>query len=266
MDLMKINIYKELDGSHGGNNLHIDLNIATGSLVALTGGSGEGKTSLLRMIAGLLRPDEGCIKVDGKYWFHSAQWIDLPARKRKVGFVFQDYALFPHLSVMKNISFAEADNGDLARELVECFGLAALQHTKPQQLSGGQKQRVAIARAIAMKPSILLLDEPTNALDADMRGQVLAHVQAFHKRLGLTTIMVSHEVREVQKIATEMYEMKNRFLNKLSLDTRLHLGEVLSVNDHNRTAMLQVGDRTIPIPIAPEQLGRIQKGQKLTLT
>jgi len=184
----------------------VDLEIGDGELVALLGASGSGKTTLLRILAGLEFPDGGDVVVDGD------SWIAKPTQARKVGFVFQHYALFGHLTVAENIAFglrvrdkaqrpAEAAIQAKIKELLELIQLGALGQRYPSQLSGGQRQRVALARALAIAPAVLLLDEPFGALDAGVRKDLRQWLRDLHKQLGMTTVFVTHDQEEALELA-----------------------------------------------------------------
>ena len=162
--------------------------------VALVGPSGAGKTTVLDALAGLRRPSGGTIEVGGETWFGGR--VDLRPEERSVGYVFQEYALFPHLSVERNVAFA----GDGAG-LLERFGIAELAKAKPGQLSGGERQRVALARALARKPRVFLLDEPMAALDPHSRGQVRAELRSLLRELDLPTIIVTHDFLDAAALA-----------------------------------------------------------------
>lgn len=157
--------------------------------VAVVGPSGAGKTTLLRAIAGLV-PAHGRLEVDGR------DWSELPAEQRSVGFVFQDYALFPHLSVRKNVAF-----GGPPGDLLDRLGIAHLADARPAELSGGERQRVALARALARKPEVLLLDEPLAALDAHTRDTIRVELRATLRELGLPTIVVTHDFVDAAALA-----------------------------------------------------------------
>ncbi len=170
----------------------------------LFGPSGAGKTVTLHAIAGLLRPDRGEVRIGAAVWFNSAQNIDLATRHRNVGFVFQDYALFPHLSVMENVAFARrhdrlkgngVENG--IRKLMVEFELDGLAHAFPAQLSGGQRQRVALARALSARPRLLLLDEPFAALDAPLRARLRSELLAVRARFDIPMIVITHDPEDV---------------------------------------------------------------------
>jgi molybdate transport system ATP-binding protein len=206
--MITITLTKTLQSATGRLDLQVQTSIEAGSFVALFGSSGAGKTTILRMLAGLAEPDTGHIVVGGETWFDAEKRINLPPQKRAIGFVFQDYALFPNLSVRDNVAYA-ADKNDArwVDELLELSGLSALRHRLPDTLSGGQKQRVALARAIARKPALLLLDEPLSALDAQLRSQLQDDLARLHQRFGLTTLLVSHDVGEVFKLSQRVLRL-----------------------------------------------------------
>ncbi|AWW32193.1 ABC transporter ATP-binding protein [Echinicola strongylocentroti] len=197
--------------------LDIDLKVESGQLVTLYGPSGAGKTSTLRMISGLTVPDEGRLTVDGECWFDAAKSINLGPGKRKLGFLFQDYALFPNMSVKENIRFALAKDAekDYLEELIHTMDLIHLQGLRPDQLSGGQKQRTALARALAVRPSVLLLDEPLSALDQDMREKLQTYILKLHQKFQLTTILVSHDPGEILKLSDQVIELDNGKITKI---------------------------------------------------
>jgi molybdate transport system ATP-binding protein len=166
--------------------------------VALVGPSGAGKTSVLRAIAGLLRPEQGRVAVGSNVWFDSAADLDLPPEQRSVGLVFQEYALFPHMTVGENVAYAGPDRAD---ELLELLAIAPLRDARPGELSGGERQRVALARALARDPAVLLLDEPLAALDAHTRARVRAELGDLLTRLRLPTLLVTHDFQDAAALA-----------------------------------------------------------------
>lgn len=179
-----------------------------GRSTVLFGPSGSGKTVTLRAVAGLMKPDAGRIVVDGATLFDSAARTDIPARDRGVGYVFQDYALFPHLSVAENVGFGLADGlcGRLCAkgkarvaELLALSGLEELARVRPGRLSGGQRQRVALMRALARRPRILLLDEPFAALDPLLRRRMRKEVRAICQAAGAPTLLITHDPDDVQE-------------------------------------------------------------------
>lgn len=205
--MIHLDIEKTMLTSEGSRVMSIDVDIPDKSLTCVSGVSGVGKTTLIRMIAGLVKPDRGVISVGDHVFFDSFRRIDLKPQKRSVGFMFQDYALFPNMNVQQNIAFAQSSkekNTDFVETLIMTFGLDALREQKVTKLSGGQKQRVALARALASNPEILLLDEPLSAIDAEMRSMLQEEILKAHQLLGTTTLMISHDSSEIARLATHV--------------------------------------------------------------
>jgi molybdate transport system ATP-binding protein len=173
--------------------LAVELEVAAGETVALVGPSGAGKSTLLRAVAGLVRPQRGRIAC-GETWFDGR--VDRSPEERSVGFVFQDYALFPHLSVEQNVGFGGPLDG-----LLDRFHIAHLARARPRDLSGGERQRVALARALARKPRVLLLDEPMSALDPHTRADVRGELRALLHEFGLPTLLVTHDFEDAAALA-----------------------------------------------------------------
>jgi molybdate transport system ATP-binding protein len=179
--------------------LRLDLALEVGrETVALVGPSGAGKTTVLRAIAGLVRPDRGRITLGPAVWLDTERRIDRPPEERSVGYVFQDYALFPHLSVRKNVAFGGVERVD---ELLERFAIEQLAGSRPAEISGGERQRVALARALARGPAVLLLDEPLSALDAHTRNAVRAELQELLREVRLPTLLVTHDFEDAAALA-----------------------------------------------------------------
>jgi len=186
----------------------VSVDIPTGSLTALLGPSGGGKSTLLRVIAGLEQPDTGRIEIDG------ADATHLPAQRRGVGFVFQHYAAFKHMTVERNVAFGlsirkrpKDEIKARVRELLELVHLEQFAHRYPSQLSGGQRQRMALARALAVEPKVLLLDEPFGALDAQVRKELRAWLRRLHDQVHVTTVFVTHDQEEAMEVADEIVVM-----------------------------------------------------------
>jgi molybdate transport system ATP-binding protein len=203
--MISLNIKKELHGSNGVMNLDINLSLQNGEFVALSGVSGSGKTTLLRVLAGL-EEAFGEIIVDSEIWLNEK--IKKPIQKRDIGFVFQDYALFPNLSVIDNLLYVKKDK-DLAKQLLSLTDLYELKNRYPNSLSGGQKQRVSLCRALMKRPKILLMDEPLSALDPNMRLKLQDEILTLHKEFKTTTIMVSHDPSEMYKLASRVLVLKD---------------------------------------------------------
>ncbi|NUN13557.1 MAG: ATP-binding cassette domain-containing protein [Myxococcales bacterium] len=205
--MIRLDVKKQLHTADGHMDLVFQAHIGQAEFATLFGPSGVGKTTLLRMIAGLLEPDEGLIQVEGITWYDSKAKINLSPRRRSVGMVFQDYALFPNLTVAENIGVAlpRSQRAAAVAELLEVAGLRELANRKIDRLSGGQRQRVGLARALARRPSILLLDEPLSALDLTMRLKLQEELLALHRRYQPATVLVSHDLSEVFRLSHTVY-------------------------------------------------------------
>ena len=186
--------------------LDVALSCPPGELLAIVGPSGSGKTTVLRSISGLYRPLYGLVRVDEETWLDTESGIDLPPQTRSVGLVFQDYALFPHLSALDNVRLAmsridEPRRSENATQVLARVHLAGLEARRPDQLSGGQRQRVALARALARDPNVLLLDEPFSAVDRMTREPLKEEIAALHRGLDIPMLLVTHDLEEALSLA-----------------------------------------------------------------
>ena len=189
----------ELDFTLPLRSFRLELALAVGrETFALVGPSGAGKTSVLRAVAGLVRPERGRIALDGRVLFDTAARIDRLPEERRVGFVFQEYALFPHMTVEQNVAYAGRAR---AGEVLERFRIAHLAKARPGELSGGERQRVGLARALARRPDVLLLDEPLSALDAHTRAEVRAELRSILDHLDLPVLLVTHDFQDAAVLA-----------------------------------------------------------------
>jgi molybdate transport system ATP-binding protein len=183
----------------------VSFSVEKGQCVALAGPSGAGKTTVLRISAGLLRPDVGRVKCDGDVWLDTSRGIDLPPEQRRCGYLFQDLALFPHLSALDNVAFplrevARSQRRRQAMELLGRFGVDRLADARPATLSGGEKQRVALARALARRPKALLLDEPLSSLDARTRARAARELSQVLREVEVPTLLVTHDFFEAAQL------------------------------------------------------------------
>ena len=183
----------------------VNLDVPDGSLTALLGPSGGGKSTLLRVVAGLESPDTGSVEIDGQ------DLTGIPARQRGIGFCFQHYAPFRHLTVRRNVAFGlevrrrpKAEIREKVDELLDLVRIAHLADRYPSQLSGGQRQRMALARALAIEPNVLLLDEPFGALDAQVRQQLRVWLRELHEKISVTTVLVTHDQEEAMEVADRL--------------------------------------------------------------
>lgn len=192
--------------------LDVAFAVAPGELTALVGPSGSGKTTTLRAIAGLYRPAHGRVACHGSVWFDAAVGLFVPARQRRVGLVFQSYALFPHLTAIENIMEALGDmpaeqRREEARALLERMHLHDMDNRRPAQMSGGQQQRVAVARALARRPDVLLLDEPFSAVDRVTRRRLRRELAEIRRDLPMPVILVTHDLDDVTRLADRVCVM-----------------------------------------------------------
>lgn len=202
---------------------NFSLNINSGELVSILGPSGCGKTTALRILAGFIQPTEGNLVVGGQ------EILDLPAAKRGYGMVFQSYSLFPNMTTFENIEFPlklrkidAAARAKRVNELLDLINMTEHARKFPHQLSGGQQQRVALARAVALEPPILLLDEPLSALDATVRDQLRDEIRSLQKRLGITTVFVTHDQQEAMAISDRVAVMRSGQVEQLGSPRELY--------------------------------------------
>jgi len=184
-----------------------------GRVTGLFGASGAGKTSLVNMIAGLLRPDRGSIAIDGDVVDDTAAGIHVPAYRRRIGYVFQDARLFPHLSVTQNLDYGRrmnrlADDPAQRKRIIDLLDIGALLDRRPGKLSGGERQRVALGRALLSKPRLLLLDEPLGALDESRKLEILPYLVRLRDEANIPMVYVSHDVAELRQLATQIVMLR----------------------------------------------------------
>jgi len=208
--VLDFHLRKALHTAAGPRTLDVALALPPGELLALRGPSGAGKTTLLRLLAGLDRPDAGFVRFEEQTWYDGPRRQWLPPRRRPLGFVFQDYALFPNMTVRENLAFAaeeQPDKKQVVSELLELLELGELAARRPALLSGGQQQRVALARALAPEPAVILLDEPFSNLDAELRASVRAEVRQILADAGATAVLVTHDQEEALSLADRVAVM-----------------------------------------------------------
>ncbi|WP_295699627.1 ATP-binding cassette domain-containing protein [uncultured Helicobacter sp.] len=280
MNDIHIRFSKPLLGSNGAFTLEIDKHINFGEFIALFGKSGAGKTSILRVLSGLDGAQDGYIRVGKEIWLDTSKNINLPPQKRRIGFVFQNYALFPHLNVYDNICFGIQDKKDkgYANELITLMDLQPLKKTRIHQLSGGQSQRVALARALASRPAILLLDEPFSALDNAMSKTLQNELGHIHKHLHLTTMLVSHNLSEIFTLASRTLVIQNGriirdgnnesvFIQK-RLSAKLKLsGEIIDIERYENMCIVSIlcGGEILKIVYDPIEAASFKVGEQVII-
>jgi len=273
--MIKINIQKLLHGSNGQMNLDINLDIKQGEFLALAGLSGSGKTTLLRILAGLEEAN-GSIKIDDSIWLDEK--FCLSPQKREIGFVFQDYALFPNYSVLDNLLYVNKDK-KLANDLLEITELSELKNRLPQTLSGGQKQRVSLCRALMNRPKLLLMDEPLSALDPTMRTKLQNEILTLHKEFNTTTIMVSHDPSEIYRLSNRVVVLNNGQIIKDTTPKEALLktngsakfsfeGELLDIVkvDVIYVAIIAIGQQLVEIVISNLEARNLIIGEKINIS
>lgn len=249
--MIKIDVTKRLLTAEGALSLNIQMELPLNICTGIMGVSGSGKTTLLRMLAGLTVPDSGRIEVNGKVWYDSLQSKHVPVQERRIGFVFQDYSLFPNMSVRENIAFACNDQEKID-DLLDMVGLSRFSDFSPEKLSGGQKQRVALVRALARDPEMLLLDEPLSALDNEAREKLQDDLLEIQDKFGITTFLVSHDEMEVRKLCSNVAIIENGKLASMAAPEELfskrpqnnklsYMGKIHSIKKFGDCAMLVVG-------------------------
>ncbi|ACF44207.1 ABC transporter ATP-binding protein [Pelodictyon phaeoclathratiforme] len=275
--MIHLSVSKTLSGTQGTFELSVDLSLQPGTLQTLYGKSGSGKSTLLRILAGLVKPDSGHIEVNGQIWFDSTARINLPPQKRKVGLVFQDYSLFPTMTVKENLLFAQEKRDEQkVNRLLELTDLQALKHRYPATLSGGQQQRVALARAILREPHILLLDEPLSALDQVTRNRLQDEILNFHKRFRLTTILVSHDKQEVFKLSDTVNVLDRGgiirsgtplqvFLDRKSSNKFSFASTILSIRqvDCIYLAVIGAGNELVEVVLSESDIATLKVGDEV---
>ncbi|MDX1942799.1 MAG: ATP-binding cassette domain-containing protein [Saprospiraceae bacterium] len=270
--MLEIDVQKKLLAAEGEILLDAKLNLAEGEFVALTGASGSGKTTLLRLIAGLTEAKSGVILCNHQICLATAQKINLSPQKRPVGIVFQDYALFPNMTVRQNLTYAlqRGQAKTIVDELIQITELEALIDRYPNTLSGGQQQRVALARALVNQPRILLLDEALSALDVKTRSRLQDYILQLHQKYHLTILFVSHDISEIVKMSNRILALENGLIREVALSEILQeqasntlLGKIIRIiqENNNLFAEIFIANSLTRIAISKEEAARFEKGE-----
>ncbi len=256
---LSINHPLQFAGSKGA--LTVKMTIRPGETLAIMGPSGAGKTSLLRAVAGLLKPREGQVTWQDETWLDTSQKRFLPPYKRSVGFAFQDYALFPHLTIRENLRFALAPIREDAKvdELITLVQLTDFADQKPAHLSGGQQQRAALARALIRKPNVLLLDEPFSALDGVLRHKMQTVLRDYLKRFQPAMLLVSHDPKEVARLADGLMIMENGKMRQMGTPGELLAqdpieklsGKIIELGENSMVVLTDLG--VVRLPFRPSR-------------
>jgi molybdate transport system ATP-binding protein len=288
MTFLAFHATRMLHTAQGPQLFDIGFELEQGRTLAIYGPSGAGKTTLLRILAGLTPAASGHIRIGDETWLDTGRHIDLPTRHRSIGFVFQDFALFPNLTVRKQLEYAlpgPAPSPETAKdqrlfvdELLALMELEALQHRRPALLSGGQQQRVAIARAIARRPRLLLLDEPLSALDDEIRHKLQEELLTVQRHYHLTTLLVSHQLPEIFRLAHEVIQLEQGRIkrqgspeNVFAQHTRASVnisGTILDLTSSGETVLVRVdcGGAIIPLTLSTAEAETLRPGQTITVS
>ena len=271
--MIHIDVKIDLNVTKGALEAHYKMDIQSGEFMTLFGVSGSGKTTLLRIIAGLETPKSGIITVDDEIWFDSGKKINLAPQKRSIGFVFQEYALFPTMSVRQNLLYANNEGDvDALLEMVELDGLA---DKLPRALSGGQQQRVALARALMREPKILLLDEPLSALDHAMRQKLQNELTLIHDKLNITILLVSHDISETVKLSDRVAIIEHGSI--VNIDNPINIfgnknentlqAEIIDISENESVCKLAilVGASIIFMEVEKDEARSYKVGQKIAV-
>ncbi|MDR3713203.1 MAG: ATP-binding cassette domain-containing protein [Puia sp.] len=292
--MIRIHLHKSLQSPGGRKSLEIDCDLPAGQLITIYGSSGVGKTSLLNMLAGFMKPDGGSIEVNGKVWFRGGSeqaakeeerggkekdvGVDLSPQARRIGYVFQEQALFPNMTVKENLVYAleKGQRADRIGELTELMELQSFLSRRPGTLSGGEKQRVALARALVRDPDLLLLDEPFSALDHDMRVRMQDYILSVHRRYPLTLLLVSHDLSEIVRVSDHIVWLEDGRVKKegkpfaVFSDRRVSghfqfTGEVLSLRreDVVYVADVLIGRDLVKIVCTAEEAASLRPGSRV---
>jgi molybdate transport system ATP-binding protein len=279
--MIQFSAIKTLNTTEGKKSLSVSFNIPKGSITAIYGNSGVGKSSMLRLFAGLTDCQKIELSVNDEIWDSTSKKIYVTTSNRSIGFVFQDFALFPHLTIRQNLTFGlpKKEDEKIIDELLEIMELEQLSHHKPHKLSGGQQQRVALARAIVRKPKLLLLDEPLSALDNDMRFKLQDYILKIHKRYQLTIILISHNISEIFKLADHVIHISNgkiskqgtpsEVFNKRTDTTDIELiGEIISIakNELEYKIDVLIENKIKTISCTEKSIQNFQIGEKIILS
>lgn len=279
--MIVIDIHKSLSFQNEASAMYVNTVIEKGSFTAVYGSSGAGKTSLLKMLAGLMKPDKGNIIANDAVWFNSEKKIDLQTKERGLGFVLQNHMLFPNMTIQRHLDYAKGEKkqGSLIDELVELAELDDLRHQKPDKLSGGQQQRLALIQTLIRQPAILFLDEALSAQDKEMRIKLQNYLSDIHNKWRMTILMVTHDIPEMLKLSDRALVMNQGEIVKDVPPIELFGSKKLEANYNLRSELVSitqggigfklkvlVGENLIDLEIRKEDLNGLSPGDKIEMT
>ena len=277
--MIEFQLQRELHGAAGKFELVMADELKTGTITALYGPSGSGKTSALRMLAGLMKPGAGYIRTNRGVWYDSKSGVNEPAKKRSTGFVFQDYALFPNMTVQQQLDYAmpKSAQAGVVDKMIETTGLGELKNRRPSELSGGQQQRVALARALVRRPELLLLDEPLAALDHLSSQAMQELILDLHSEFEPTVLLVSHDIGEIWRLADKVLVVDSGrvvrhgtpaeiFLDNEDVAHNL-IGQVLEieVSGESCSVVMRIGEQVVTLNLQSSGCEGIKTGDTAAL-
>ena len=266
-----IDLFHSFSTLQGIQKIEANLQIPLGEYVSISGISGSGKTTFLRLISGLIKPQNGTIYWGEQVWHDTKTKQCIPPQERNIGMVFQDYALFPNMNTLDNIIFACKENVEkkYLQSIVDTLGLDNYLTRYPYQLSGGQQQRVAIARALISKPALLLLDEPFSALDESLKKTVQSFIYEIHQQNSMTTFVVSHQISEIKPYAHRFLQFENEklldyhYIEKKNLSVQgILISKEMSASEMSQVTLLY-DDKTYQFPFPSSELEKLNIGDKI---
>ena len=266
-----IDLFHSFSTFQGIQKIEANLQISLGEYVSISGISGSGKTTFLRLLSGLIQPQNGTIYWGEQVWHDTKTKQCIPPQERNIGMVFQDYALFPNMNTLDNIIFAckEKVEKKYLQSIVDTLGLDNYLTRYPYQLSGGQQQRVAIARALISKPALLLLDEPFSALDESLKKTIQSFIYEIHKQNSMTTLVVSHQISEIKPYAHRFLQFENEklldyhYIEKKNLSVQgILISKEMSVSEMSQVTLLYDG-KTYQFPFPSSELEKLNIGDKI---
>ena len=266
-----IDLFHSFSTFQGIQKIEANLQISLGEYVSISGISGSGKTTFLRLISGLIQPQNGTIYWGEQVWHDTKNKQCIPPQERNIGMVFQDYALFPNMNTLDNIIFAckEKVEKKYLQSIVDTLGLDNYLTRYPYQLSGGQQQRVAIARALISKPALLLLDEPFSALDESLKKTVQSFIYEIHQQNSMTTFVVSHQISEIKPYAHRFLQFENEklldyhYIEKKNLSLQgILISKEMSASEMSQVTLLY-DDKTYQFPFPSSELEKLNIGDKI---
>ena len=266
-----IDLFHSFSTLQGMQKIEANLQIPFGEFVSISGISGSGKTTFLRLISGLIQPKNGTICWGEQVWHDTKTKQCIPPQERNIGMVFQDYALFPNMNTLDNIIFAckEKVEKKYLQSILDTLGLDNYLTRYPHQLSGGQQQRVAIARALISKPALLLLDEPFSALDESLKKTVQSFIYELHQQNSMTTLVVSHQISEIKPYTHRFLQFENEnlvdylYIEKKNLSVQgILISKEMSASEMSQVTLLYDG-KTYHSPFPSSELEKLNIGDKI---